>query len=142
MKKVEDLAVPFIISLVIITIWEVPAIMASRYSIMPTQSAILSLIIIVLLPAVPVIYGWITGNRTGALIIGVVPLLILGLIIPIQSGDFLNRQWVATAIAYWGTLMLIAGLAGYFAAKKELKSLVVSGILVGVWFAVFVSGLN
>ncbi|MFA5267487.1 MAG: hypothetical protein WC379_05905 [Methanoregula sp.] len=142
MKKVEDLAVPFIISLVIITIWEVPAIMASRSSIMPTQPAILSLIIIALLPAVPVIYGWITGNQTGALIIGVMPLLILGLIIPIQSGDFLNRQWVASAIAYWGTLMFIAGLAGYFAAKKELKSLVVSGILVGVWFAVFVSGLN
>jgi hypothetical protein len=142
MKKDEDLAVPFIISLVIITIWEVPAIMASRSSIMPTQSAILSLIIIVLLPAVPVIYGWITGNQTGAIVIGIVPLLILGLIIPIQSGDFPDRYWVGTAIAYWGTLMLIAGLAGYFAAKKELKSLVVSGILVVVWFAAFVSGLN
>jgi hypothetical protein len=69
-------------------------------------------------------------------------MFLLGLIIPVVSGDFPGGRWVITGIIYWGILMVIAGLAGYSAAKKELKYLVVSVILTGVWFAVFVSGLN
>jgi hypothetical protein len=142
MKKAKDLIIPFIVSLIIVMIWEIPAIIASRSSGMPGQPAIVSLMIILLLPVAPVIYGWITRDQVGALIIGIIPMFLLGLIIPVVSGDFPGGRWVITGIIYWGILMVIAGLAGYSAAKKELKYLVVSVILTGVWFAVFVSGLN
>jgi ABC-type polysaccharide/polyol phosphate export permease len=142
MKKVKELAVPFIISLGIILAGEISAIMASRSSGMPGQPAILSLIIILLFPVTPVIYGWITRDHVGAMIIGILPMFLLGLIIPARSGDFPESRWIITGIVYWGMLMLLAGLAGYFAAKKELKYLIVSVFLIGVWFAVFVSGLN
>jgi hypothetical protein len=142
MKKNPALAVPVIIALIIVMIWEINSVMTSQSSDFNGQSTVLSLFIVLLLPVVPVIYGRATGDQTGAIIIGTVPLFILGVLIRIQSGELSDGHLLVKGIGYWGTMMAVGGLAGYFAAKTELKSLIVSVILVVIWFAVFLSGIN
>jgi hypothetical protein len=142
MKKIQELAIPVFIALIIVMIWEIHSVMTSQLLVFKGQSTVLSLFIVLLLPVVPVIYGRATSDQTGAIIIGIVPMFILGLLIRARSGDFSDGHLIVKGIGYWGTMMAVGGLAGYFAAKTELKSLVVSAILIVIWFAVFVSGLN
>jgi len=96
-----------------------------------------------LFPAVAIIYGWRTGNRIGAFLVGVLalPLVFIFGFILLRPGNmvFLPQSNTFPFIA---VLTTICGLAGYCAAQRTRNYLAVSIILTGLWLIIWMSGFN
>jgi hypothetical protein len=94
-------------------------------------------------PAIAIIYGWYTGNRTGAFLVGVLalPLVFIFGFILLRPGNmvFLPRSSTFPFIAI---LTTICGLAGFCAAQRTKSYLGVSIILTGIWLIIWMSGFN
>jgi hypothetical protein len=94
-------------------------------------------------PLIAIIYGWLTGNRAGAILLGILPLPILCILRFVMSW----RQDVSPGdlsgpILYVVVLSGICGLAGYCAAQKTKSCLAVSVILTGLWLIIWMNGFN
>ena len=102
-------------------------------------------IIILGLPAAPIIYGWIRGDKIGSIMIGTVPMVgivfggLLGLLI---SGGSSNLAEMVRSIAYVGSLSMAGGLGGYFASKRELKYLLVAICFGILWILILLGGIH
>ena len=102
-------------------------------------------IIILGLPAAPIIYGWIRGDKIGSIMIGTVPMVgiifggLLGLLI---SGGSSNLPEMVRSIAYVGSLSMAGGLGGYFASKRELKYLLVAICFGILWILILLGGIH
>jgi hypothetical protein len=96
-----------------------------------------------ILPAIAIIYGWYTGNRNGAVLLGILPLpafYLWGYIMTwyqgVSPGDLFGTiLWVIT-------LSGICGLAGFCAAQRTKNYLAVSILLTGLWLIIWMSGFN
>lgn len=100
-------------------------------------------VLISVIPAIAVLYGWYTGKPARAAFIGVLlfpALYILGYLV-VSHGNMVFIH-VTGAVLYVTGLSLISGLAGYCAAQRTNRSLAVAIALVGLWFFVFTSGIN
>jgi hypothetical protein len=109
-------------------------------------SRLLALILVCLLfspfPALPVLYGWYSGNRAGAVLAGILPLPLFFI-----TGYFLLRQdnmvfLAHDTISFVGILSAILGVAGYCAAQRTKEYLAVSVVLSGLWLVFFMSGID
>ena len=102
-------------------------------------------IIVLGLPAAPIIYGWIREDKIGSIMIGTVPMVgisfggMLGLLI---SGGSSNLPEMVRSIAYVGSLSMAGGLAGYFASKRKLKYLLVAICFGILWILILLSGID
>ena len=102
-------------------------------------------IIVLGLPAAPIIYGWIRGDKIGSIMIGTVPMVgiifggLLGLLI---SGGSSNLPEMVRSIAYVGSLSMAGGLGGYFASKRELKYLLVAICFGILWILILLGGIH
>jgi len=96
-----------------------------------------------LFPAVAIIYGWRTGNRTGAFLVGVLalPLVFIFGFILLRPG---NRVFLplSSTLPFIAVLTTACGLAGYCAAQRTKNYLAVSIILTGMWLITWMSGFN
>jgi hypothetical protein len=93
-------------------------------------------------PALPLLYGWYSGNRAGAVLAGILPLPLFFL-----AGFFLLRHGnmvflSSGTIPFIGILSAILGTAGYCAAQRTKEYLAVSFVLAGLWLVFFLSGIN
>jgi hypothetical protein len=93
-------------------------------------------------PSLPVLYGWYSGNRAGAVLAGILPLPLVFL-----AGFFLLRPDTmvflqSDTIPFVGILSAILGIAGYCAAQRTKEYLAVSVVLAGLWLVFFLSGIN
>lgn len=93
-------------------------------------------------PVLPILYGWYSGNRAGAVLAGILPLPFFFI-----TGFFLLRQdnmvfLPSDTISFIGILSAIPGLAGYCAAQKTKEYLAVSVVLAGLWLVFFLSGIH
>ena len=96
-----------------------------------------------LIPAIAIICGWYTGNRAGAILLGILPLpalYILEFVMTwhqgVSPGDLLGT------ILYVVVLPGICGLAGCYAARRTKNYLAVSIILTGIWLIIWMNGFN
>ena len=99
-------------------------------------------IIVLGLPAAPIIYGWIRGDKIGSIMIGTVPMagfILGGLLI---SGGSSNLPVMVRSIAYVGSLSMAGGLGGDVASKRELKYLLVAIWLGILWILSLLSGID
>lgn len=72
---------------------------------------ILELFVTFLFPAAPVIYGWITKNRLGSILVGAIP--IMGFILLLNFGYFYpspDLERIIRVVAYGVCLSSVAGL--------------------------------
>jgi hypothetical protein len=94
-------------------------------------------------PAIAIIYGWYTGNKTRAVLVGALPFPIIFIL-----GIILIRSNNMVFIAIPGTLLfivilsVICGLAGYCAAQRTKNYLAVSIILTGIWIFYWMNAFN
>jgi hypothetical protein len=133
------------VSAVIILLWVIPVfVLASQAG--RSGSGVWGIVSIIALLATvfaPLLYGWFTGDLTGAIIVGALPFpLVTGvsrvLFLPGQTGaDFL-----VYTVVYIVVLGLVGGLEGYFAAKKTQGNLLIAILLAGIWAGIFLSGIN
>jgi hypothetical protein len=109
-------------------------------------SRLLALVVVFVLlspfMALPLLYGWYSGNRAGAILAGILPLPLFFI-----AGFFLlrldNMVFVPQDIvSFVGILSAILGVAGYCAAQRTKEYLAVSVVLTGLWLVFFMSGID
>ncbi|WP_135605146.1 hypothetical protein [Methanococcoides sp. NM1] len=92
-----------------------------------------------LLPIAPIMYGLITRDKIGSVIIGVIPVIGLFLNIYLSliiSGDFTSMD----TLTYFGILAVLGGLEGYFASIKEIQYNILAICCFLFWVVFFIRG--
>lgn len=94
-------------------------------------------------PAVAIIYGWRTGNRIGAFLVGVLalPLVFIFGFILLRPGNMVFLPQSST-FPFIAILTIVCGLAGFCAAQRTKNYLAVSILLTGLWLIIWMSGFN
>jgi hypothetical protein len=94
-------------------------------------------------PAIAIIYGWYTGNKTGAILVGALPfpLLFIFMFFLIRADNMVFIR-VPDTMLFIGILSAICGIAGFCAAQRTKPFLAVSVILTGLWLIIWMSGFN
>lgn len=140
----ERLSLAVIVSLLIIALFTdlswihlIPDVVRAMPKFLISTSVYL-----LLFPAVPIIYGWITKNEIGATLAGVLPILVFLISINLYF-YFPNLERIIEVIAYGGRLSIIAGSGGYFASKRIIPVAILLPILLGVlWLCIFATGIH
>jgi len=100
------------------------------------------IITILIFPLAPIIYGRVTKDQVGSIIVGVIPIVVISFYGNFILGNTSQMSRILRVIDYTGSLAIIGGLEGYFASKKRRRYILIaifSGIL---WILVFLSGIN
>jgi hypothetical protein len=108
-----------------------------------TTRALIEIILIIILPMSPIIYGFKLRDKVGSILIGILPFSIIFIIILVESLFSSNPtiDMVVRTIFYWFILILIAGLEGYFASKGKGSLIIAIGLLI-TWYLWFFSGIH
>ncbi|HJH27570.1 MAG TPA: hypothetical protein C5S37_12605 [Methanophagales archaeon] len=109
-----------------------------------TYWACVQTIFVFILPAVPIIYGGITKDKIGAILIGVLPFfgLFISSFIIGHSGLADVRLPQIREFLYMLSLIGIPGIEGYFAARREILPLLIAICLYILWFRIFLLGIH
>jgi hypothetical protein len=96
-----------------------------------------------LFPAIAIIYGWYTGNKVGAILIGALlfPLIFITLFFLVSSDNMVFIR-VPETLLMMVILSATGGLAGYCAAHRTKNYLAVSVILTGMWLIIWMKSFN
>jgi hypothetical protein len=94
-------------------------------------------------PAIAIIYGWYTGNQTGAILAGALPfpLFFITVFFLIHSDNMVFIP-VPDSILFIIILAAICSLAGFCAAQRTKNHLAVSIILTGLWLIIWMKSFN
>jgi hypothetical protein len=99
-----------------------------------------------LLPVIPIIYGWVTKDKVGGIIVGAVPitsLMIYGHFLGISTHPYTyGLSYILKVIAYIGVLDVLGGGTGYLASERKIGHLLVAICLSIAWMLVIFSGIN
>ena len=102
----------------------------------------ISTITILIFPIAPIIYGRITGDEIGSIVVGVIPIVIVLFYGNFILGSTYHISRILKVIAYTGSLAFIGGVEGYFASKKKIEHLLIAICLGILWISVFLSGID
>lgn len=95
-----------------------------------------------ILPVITILFGWYTGNRAGATLIGILglPLVFFCGFILLRPDNMVFRH--SGTIPFIAVLAAVCGFAGYCAAQKTKNYLAISVVLTGLWLVIWMSGFN
>ena len=93
-------------------------------------------------PAIPLLYGWYSGNRAGSILAGILPLPLFFLAGSILYPPADRAYLVSGTLPFVAVLAALLGLAGYCAAQRTKEYLAVSVVLTGFWLVFFLSGID
>ena len=104
-------------------------------------------VVILLFPIAPIIYGWISRDKIGSIIVGTVPVVVSFLY---GTGGLYDHHDGVISIAIHfiernyliGLMAFVGGLEGYYASqgkKDELKFAILLGV---AWTLLFIRGIN
>lgn len=104
--------------------------------------ASIEIFLIFILPAFPIIYGYVTRDKVGSTLMGAMPFLGLFIVILFSASNSSGfMKWLTSAIPFWLVLITIAGLEGYFASKRGFFFLVAISLYI-LWILLFLSGIH
>jgi uncharacterized membrane protein len=120
-KLIQQIIIPLFVTGVVILIGLLLG--AEQHYGSPAIRETMEVFLIFILPIFPIIYGIITRDKIGAILMGVLPFL--GLFISVISAEVSRYPssiigWLIGAILSCIVLTTIVGLEGYFAAKRKL----------------------
>jgi len=134
-----------IISCSIAVLWLIPLfmMMIRRVGSGTGVWGIFSIAALLVTTIAPVAYGWYKRDEIGAMLIGSAPFLLTMCILRIISGNIPsgNDSLMYSAL-YILSLSLVGGVEGFFAAKKNLKSLLIAIFFAILWIVIFLSGIH
>jgi len=137
----KRLILPIVVSLLIIALaWIVCVDRLFHRAHLFMIHGILELFVTFLFPAAPIIYGWITRNRPGSILVGAIP--IMGFLLLLNFDYFYpfpDLKRITEVVAYGVCLSTVAGLEGYFASKTIISIAILLGVL---WFFIFCTGIH
>ena len=99
--------------------------------------------LIFILPTLPIIYGYITTDKIGSALMGAMPFsgfFIVTLLKASNSPIFV--RWLTNAIPFWLILITSAGLEGYFASQRKIRSCLVAICLYILCISLFLFGIR
>lgn len=107
----------------------------------------ISTITILIFPITPIIYGWVTKDKVGSIVVGAVPIFVSLFFGNLFFGNLIYNNGFSisrffTILVYTVSLATLGGLAGYFSSKKEFKYLIISIFFGTLWISVFLSGID
>ncbi len=141
-KLTQQVVIPAFVTAIVIVLSLLLA--AKQHYGSPTFRTSIETFLIFILPMLPIIYGYITRDKVGAVLMGVMPFL--GLFSVILFGELDSSisamRWLTRAIPFWLVLIIIAGLEGYFASKRKMSALFVAIGLYILWILWFLSGIH
>ncbi|MCM1986310.1 hypothetical protein [Methanococcoides seepicolus] len=92
-----------------------------------------------LLALAPIMYGLITRDKIGSVIVGVLP--VVGLFLYFYSSSIISREFISMEIlTYFGILVILGGLEGYFASIKEIQYNILAICCFLFWVVFFIRG--
>lgn len=94
----------------------------------------ISLLIFVL---TPIMFGLITTDKEGSVVVGVVPITSILLYTNFISGSHMGM--ILKGIAYTGSLAVIGGVEGYLASTKRIEYIFIAVCLGILWILVFLT---
>jgi uncharacterized membrane protein len=120
-KLIKQIIIPLFVAAIIIVLHL--SLAAEQHYGSPGLRETIEAFLIFILPIFPIIYGVITRDKIGAILMGVLPFL--GLFISVISTEVSRYPssiigWLIGAILSCIVLTTIVGLEGYFAAKRKL----------------------
>lgn len=99
--------------------------------------------LVLVLPILPIIYGRITENKIGSILIGAMPFL--GYFVATILETFftpISMRWLICTSIYWIALFILLSLEGYFASKRSKFSLLIAiGLYISFMFIFIFWGL-
>ena len=144
-KQSPPFIIPILVCAAVALLWLIPYIAMSLKG-GGSGAGIWGIFSLIALPATviaPVAYGRMTRDTIGAILIGVLPFLLVMTVPRLLSGEIpQDTGWLAWTVLYIVSLCTIGGLEGFFASRRDEKSLVVAVLMAGAWFWVFLSGIN
>ncbi|RLG33078.1 hypothetical protein DRN97_05880 [Methanosarcinales archaeon] len=141
-KLIQQVVIPSFVTAIAIVLSLLLA--AKQHYGSPTFRTSIETFLIFILPLFPLIYGYITRDKVGAILMGVMPFWGLFSVILLGESDFSisSVRWLTRAIPFWLVLIIIAGLEGYFASKRKISSLFVAIGLYILWILWLLSGIH
>jgi len=99
---------------------------------------------ILLLPAAPIIYGWITRNKIGSIVVGTVPYIGFLLYLTHISGELYDIDVIQFIKGIFSLVIIsiVGGLEGYYASKGIKEGLKLAILLGVAWMLLFIRGID
>ena len=99
--------------------------------------------ILLLFPAIPLVYGWITGDMYGAVITGTVPFVLVTIYGALfNPPEILIPGRLYQVLAFLLPLTLFGGLAGYFASLRKYSWFCIGICCAAMWVLFLLSGIT
>ena len=141
MKIIRSIVIPLLVTTLVLSLFLIGDPFRSDHGGASTYWAAFETFLVFILPVLPFVYGYITKDKIGSILMGVLPFTGIS-IITLYKGyfDFSSSvyymRWLADAIPFWLFLTVIPGLEGYFASKRKY---LVAFCLYGLWLFIFLS---
>lgn len=105
---------------------------------------VIELLILFLFPFGAFIYGYVTRDRLRSFFAGTLSYVSFILVAMLTSDvqSLFEMNYLFLFVGYHLTLLLIIGLIGFFASKKETSFRVIGFILSVLWILIFLSGVR
>lgn len=107
---------------------------------------VLELPVLFMIPATPLIYGWVTRDKIGSVVVGIIPLFGFRMSIMIMSGSIYDHfspvKFIELILYHYVSYSIVGGLAGHFASKRDISNLLIAIILEIFWILIFISGID
>lgn len=97
--------------------------------------------IIILFPAIAIIYGYIRRDKIGAILIGTVPFILISFLINPKGFEEINSLQTGQ-IFYILSLIILPGIGGYFASRRRRLSVLIAIFLYILWFEILFLGID
>lgn len=140
-KWIQQVIIPLVVTILVILL-SLPLAIKQHFD----SQIFLTLIetsLIFVLPALPIIYGYITEDRFGSILMGAMPFLGLSIVILFKASySPIFMSWLTTAAPFWLVLITIAGLEGYFASRRKISSFLVAICLYMLCILLFLFGIK
>ncbi|HNQ25813.1 MAG TPA: hypothetical protein PKG69_03740 [Methanoregulaceae archaeon] len=103
-----------------------------------------SIALILLFPLLPLLYGFFTGDPRGAVITGIIPLMVFAVLAAaLGPPDVLTSGRIGQLLVFFVPLVLLGGLIGYCASRQKISWLILAACCGVVWLMYFIrAGFN
>lgn len=145
-KKMIRSVIVSLIASASIHIFALSVFTLDNFRILPELIGVLIVLVnIFVYPVAPIFYGLQTKDTTGSIIVGTVPTLCL--FYKLHLGSFISvsipeAERIIDIFTYFGSLIFIGGLEGYYASKERIDSLITSIVFAIFWISIFLNGLD
>lgn len=138
----KQLMVPILISIIIPI--AVVVIMHSGITPGTPLSMMMEIVFISLLPATPLVYGWLTGDARGAIVTGTLPFILVTILVAAFNPlDLFTPGRIGQVLIFLLPLTLIGGLIGFFSSRRMYSWLCLAIFYMFGWAGYFlIAGIN